>query len=80
MKQWSCFRCGGHDIEELVVHGVFRTPVVDVVLTEGIHGEEALIEYGEPSIDDGDHEQFQCAACGRPVPLDEVEALAEALA
>ena len=64
-KVFTCPRCGGHRLEE-VMHSVIQSsPVLDIeVEDEGEESEAHIVEYGDATFDGGVVSHYQCLGCG----------------
>jgi predicted RNA-binding Zn-ribbon protein involved in translation (DUF1610 family) len=57
---FTCQKCGGHEIEEVVI-GVTISSLVENVYDDGD------IEYGPSENDGGEMDRYQCANCGKEI-------------
>jgi hypothetical protein len=53
--------CGCEQVEQILTQAVVSTTIKEVI---GSLGDDADIEYGPESVDDGSVDRFQCLACG----------------
>lgn len=58
---FTCCKCGGRKLEEVMVDVTVASQVIDV-------DEDGNVEYGEQTNEDGEVLYYICACCGWKVP------------